>query len=90
MEEEHTPEMDLTRHHQDLKEGDRFESSDLRFEGCCFLALLRVDTLILSFMEELRLPSVGFAFHEAKANCFSTTASQQASVNHGREEVEDN
>ena len=34
----------------------------------------------------LRLPSVGFAFHEAKASCFRTTASPQASVNHGREE----
>ena len=30
MEGEHTPETDLTRRHQDLEEGDRFESSDLR------------------------------------------------------------
>ena len=30
MEGEHTPEIDLTRCHQDLEEGDRFESSDLR------------------------------------------------------------
>ena len=30
MEEEHTAETDLTRRHQDLEEGDRFESSDLR------------------------------------------------------------
>ena len=30
MEGEHTPETDLTTHHQDLEEGDRFESSDLR------------------------------------------------------------
>ena len=44
MEGEHTPETDLTRHQQDLEEGERFESSDLRFERCCFLALLRVDT----------------------------------------------
>ena len=44
MEGEHTPETDLTRSHQDLEEGDRFQSSDLRFERCCFLALLRVDT----------------------------------------------
>ena len=44
MEGEHTPEMVLTRHHQDLEEGDRFVSSDLRFKRCCFLALLRVDT----------------------------------------------
>ena len=27
---EHTPKTDLTRCHQDLEEGDRFESSDLR------------------------------------------------------------
>ena len=44
MQREHTPETDLTRHHQDLEEGDRFESSDLRLERCCFLAILRVDT----------------------------------------------
>ena len=30
MEGEHTPETDLFRHHQDLVEGERFESSDLR------------------------------------------------------------
>ena len=42
MEREHTPETDLTRCHQDLEEGERFESSDLSFERCCFLALLRV------------------------------------------------
>ena len=29
---EHTPETDLIRCHQDLEEGERFESSDLRFE----------------------------------------------------------
>ena len=29
MEVEHTPETDLIRHHQDLEEGERFESSDL-------------------------------------------------------------
>ena len=28
MEGKYTPETDLTRHHQDLDEGDRFESSD--------------------------------------------------------------
>ena len=44
MEGEHTPEADLIRCHQDLEEGDRFESSDLRLEKCCFLALLRVNT----------------------------------------------
>ena len=30
MEGEHTPETNLTRRHQDLEEGDRFEGSDLR------------------------------------------------------------
>ena len=30
MEGEHTPETDLIRRHQDLEEGERFESSDLR------------------------------------------------------------
>ena len=44
MEGEHTPESDFIRCHQDLEEGDRFESSDLGLERCCFLALLRVDT----------------------------------------------
>ena len=43
MEGEHTPETDLTLHHQDLEEGDRFDSPDLRFLRCCFLALLRGD-----------------------------------------------
>ena len=37
----HTPETDLIQHHQNLEEGERFESSDLRLERCCFLALLR-------------------------------------------------
>ena len=87
MEGEHTPETDLIRHHQDFDEGERFESSDLRLERCCFLALLRVDThLFQALWKELRLPSVGFAFHEAKASCFRTTASPLASVNQGREE----
>ncbi len=61
MEGEHTPETDLTRCQQDLVEGDRFESSDLRLERCCFLALLRVDThLFRALWKELRLPSGGF------------------------------
>ena len=44
MEGEHTPETDLMRRYQDLESGERFDSSDLRLERCCFLALLRVDT----------------------------------------------
>ena len=51
MEGEHIPETDLTRHHKDLEEGERFESSDelrkMLFsgspEGIC--------TLVPSFME---------------------------------------
>ena len=44
MEGEHTPETDLIKRHQDFEEGERFESSDLSLERCCFLALLRTDT----------------------------------------------
>ena len=44
MEGEHTPGTDLIGRHQDLYGVERFESSDLRLERCCFLALLRVDT----------------------------------------------
>ena len=74
MEGEHTPETELIRCHQDLEEGERFESSDLVLERCCFLTLLRVDTLLFrAFWKELRLPSVGFAFHEAMTSCFRTT-----------------
>ena len=91
MEGEHTAETDLTRCHRDLEERDRFESSDLRLESCCFLAHLRVDThLLRALWKELRLPSVGFAFHVAKASCFRTTASLPASVYNGREEGSDN
>ena len=86
MEGKHTPETDLIRCYQDFKEGERFESPDLSLERC-FLSLLRVDThLFRALWKELRSPSVGFAFHEAKASCFRTTASPQASVNQGREE----
>ena len=43
-------------------------------------------TLVPSFMEGTEIFSVGFAFHEAKASCFRTTASPQVSVNQGRED----
>ena len=43
LEGEHTPETNLTRHHQVLEEVDKFESSILRLDRC-FVALLRVDT----------------------------------------------
>ena len=57
MEGGHTPETDFTIPHQDLEEGDRFESSYLRLEKLCFLALQVVDTHLCkdsshpSFME---------------------------------------
>ena len=61
-------ETDLTSRHQVLEEGDKFESSFLRLEGCCFLALLRVDTL------------VGFAIQEENASYFKATDSPHDSV----------
>ena len=82
---EHTPETDLTRCHQYLEKGDRYERSDLRCESRCFLDLLQRDThLFQALWKELRLPSVGFAF--IKASCFRTTTSPQASVYHGWED----
>jgi len=44
MEVERSTEIDWRRHHQVLKEGNKFESSFLRLDRCCFLALLRLDT----------------------------------------------
>ena len=65
MEGEDTPETDLTRHHQVLEKGDKFESSFLKLDRCRFLALLRVDTYLLrALWNDLRLLSVGFAFQE--------------------------
>ena len=62
---------DLTRWHQVLDEGDKYESSFLRSDRCCFLALLRVDTHMLrALWNDLRLPSVGFAFHAENASLF--------------------
>ena len=80
MEFEHTLETDLTRCYQDLEEGDRFESSDLRLERC-FLALLRVDTqLILSFVlrNEIAFFRICLPWGEGKlfqANCLTTSFS---------------
>ena len=51
MEGKHTPETDLTRCHQVVEEGDKFESLLFRLDRCCFLALLRVDTLGAGFVE---------------------------------------
>ena len=78
MEGKHTPE---TRNHQVLEEGDKFQSSILRLDRC-FLALPRGDThLLQALWNDLRLPSVRFAFQEEKA-----TASSQHSVYQGRED----
>ena len=80
MEGEHTPEKDLTRHHQVLEEGDKFESSFLRLDRCCFLALLKVDTHLWPLWNNLRLPSVRFIFQEENASRFKATASPKDSV----------
>ena len=37
MEGEHTPEKDVTRHHRVFNEGNKFGSSFLRLDRCCFL-----------------------------------------------------
>ena len=90
MEGEHTPETDLTRHHQDLEEGDSLRVQ-MKLERWCFLALLRVDThLFRALWKELRLPTVVFAFQEAMASCFRTTVLPHASVYHGWKEGLDN
>ena len=87
MEGEHTPETDLIRYHQGLEEGDMFESSFLRLDRCCFLVLLRVDThLLRTLWNDLKLPSIRFAFQEENASSFKTTASPQDSEN---QELED-
>ena len=87
MEGEHTPETDLSRHHQVLEEGDKFESSFLSLDRLCFLALLRVHTdLLRNSWNALRLPSVGLVFQEEMASSFGATASSLDSVYHVREE----
>ena len=87
MEGEHASVTGLTRHHQVLEEGDKFESSFLRLDRCCFLPLLSVDThLLRTFWNALRFPSVGYAFQEEKASCFRATASPQDSVYSEQEE----
>ena len=47
MEGKHIRETNLTRHRQVLEKGDKFESSFLILDSCCFLALLREDTYLL-------------------------------------------
>ena len=86
VEVEHTPEMDLTMRHQVLEEADKFESSFLRLDRCCFLALLRVDTHLWALWNDLRLPLVRFAFQEENASCFKATASRQNSESQEQED----
>ena len=91
MEGEYTPETDLTRHHQVLEEGDKFESSFFRLDRCCFLALLKEDTYLLwALWNSLRLPTFGFAFQEENASCFKATASRQDSENREQEDGKEN
>ena len=77
MEGEHTPETDLTRCHHVLEEGDKFERSILRLDRGCFLALLRVDTLIADFLEcteiafsRINLPGREYTLFQS--NCLTT------------------
>ena len=78
---------DLTRHHHVLEEGDKFESSFLRLDSCCFLALRIVDThLLRTLWNALRLPLVALTFSEEKASCSRANASQQDSAYCGHEE----
>ena len=51
MEGEQIPETDLRKCYQVLEEGDMFESSFMRLDRCSFLALLRVDTLVVGIVE---------------------------------------
>ena len=68
MEGEHKPETDLTRCHEVSEEGDKFESSFLTLDRCCFLTLLRVDThLLQALWNDLRLCLLGFGFQEEDA-----------------------
>ena len=83
MEGEHKPETDFTRHHQVLMEGDKFESSSLRLDRCCFLAPLRVDTHLLRALvesTEIAFGRICFPGKEGKlfqSNCFTTAFSVQ-------------
>ena len=84
MEVAHTPDTDLTRRHQVLKEGEKCENSFLRLDRC-FLALLRVDThLLQNFLNALRLPSVRLAFQEEKDSVYHKW--EEGSDNYGRQD----
>ena len=77
MEGQHTPVTDLTRHHQVLEEREKFESSLLRLDRRCFMALLRVDTLVAEFLEctEIAFGWICLPRREGKlfqSNCLTT------------------
>ena len=79
MKGEHAPETDVTRCHQVLEYGDEFESSFLRLDRC-FLALIRVNTLVVDFLEstEIAFSQICLAGQEGKliqSNCLTTAFS---------------
>ena len=81
----------VNREPSGLEEGGQFESSFLRLDRCCFLALLREDThLLRTFWNSLRLPSVGLVLQQEKASYSTASASPQDSMYHGSEEGLDN
>ena len=64
-------------HHKVLEDGDNFESSFLRLDRCCFMALLRVDTFFTTFLEstEIAFGKICLPGREAKlfqSNCLTT------------------
>ena len=80
MEGEHTPETNLTWCHQVLEKGYKFERSFVRLDKWCFISLPREDVhLLRALWNDLRLPSVGFAFQEENASCCKARASPQDS-----------
>ena len=67
-------------------EGDKFESSLLRLDRCCFLVNFKAGThLLWTFQNVLRLPSIGLAFEEEKASYFRAIPSPQVSEYLGQE-----
>ena len=59
------------------REGDKFESSSLRLYRCCFLTLLRVDTLVADVLEstEIAFSPTCLSGREGKlfgSNCLTT------------------
>ena len=60
-------------------------------DKCYFLALLRVDThLLLALWNDLRLPSIEYAFQEEKGSYLKAIVSPHDSVSQGKEDWYDN